>query len=169
MGSSANKPIQRASSKAGYELGRDINRVESGNLKTAAQSAFERGVTDSMNAQVGIANSGFGGNTGGRARSLDNAQADLGIQSGVARQILKDQELERLRNTKLQFDKVSAGLAADSTARDAAILSGATQTGASLIDSFSGSGQKKPPQGQQVTAISSPNNPFTNNSRSRYV
>lgn len=137
MGSSKkSRHIQDQATQTQFKMGKEIENVSKGIQKTAAQLAFERGVQDAQAAQQATAVSGFGGNVGGRLRGLNEAQANLGVEANVARQLLQEEEVARLRQNQSQFRKAEAGLQADRIGYESALLSGGAQAGASLIDAF---------------------------------
>ena len=143
-GRSPEQAAKDAANRQQFELGEKIYGVEKGKIKTPAQVAFERGLKETAGSQIGVSRSGTGGSQLGRARDLNTAQTDLNIRGEVARQILKDQELSRLRNVQENFADTGAGLESAGLQNQAAIIGAYSAGAGSLLDT-----QKKTKKKQQ--------------------
>lgn len=141
MGSGPTR-AQKMAQDQNLKLQQRIADISAGKQQTRAQKVFERGLQETLGQQVGVGRSGFGGSVANRLRDIDTARANTQLQGNLAREILKDQELARLSQTKSAYDQAQVGAYSDKLAKDAAILGAATTAGAGLVDAFGTSGSK---------------------------
>lgn len=144
MGSSQKKfnktsPAMNAVSRADQMT----QNVMSGRQKTAAQLSFERNLADARRSQIAVAKSGFGGSMFGRVRSLEDAQSKLAAESSLARDVLKQNEVDRLKQVQAGFADAGAGAYANQMRDNAAIMGAAVAGGSQLLSSFAPGSKKK--------------------------